>query len=69
MILFQRGKKNMSDHEKNEKQKMDLFIVTTTNTTKKKWTKPTFIIITKEELQKHIRVAARSTGGGCGVGR
>jgi len=31
---------------------------------KKKWSKPVVFTLTKEELKKHIRVAARS-GHGC----
>ena len=29
------------------------------------WQKPTFITIRQEELAEYIKVAARSSGGGC----
>ena len=46
----------MINPEKKENRKNDIV-------KKKQWKKPVIITITKEELSKHIRAAARS--GGC----
>jgi len=32
---------------------------------KMKWTKPVVVAIKQEDLVKHIKVAARSSSGGC----